>query len=74
MRMQRMKTRNYGTLFLAMTLGGLAAVMLGLALVTAHWETRAMQRPAFSLIGMSAVGAGFPSAARPPPQPSSAPG
>ncbi len=67
--------RDYGTMFLAITLGGLAAVVLGLALVTAHWEIRASQRPALSLIGMSAAGAALPAAARPPaPQTSFATG
>lgn len=70
-----MNMRDYGTMFLAITLGGLAVVVLGLALVTARWEIRASQRPALSLIGMSAVGAGLPAAARPPaPQTSFATG
>ena len=37
---RRSAMRDYGTMFLAVTVAGLAAVVLGLMLVTAHSESR----------------------------------
>jgi hypothetical protein len=59
--------RDYGTIFLAIILGGLAAVVLGLTLVTVRWELRAMQRPVLGVIGLTAATASAPAPAVRPP-------
>ncbi|MGB3274057.1 MAG: hypothetical protein WBA66_14340 [Xanthobacteraceae bacterium] len=57
--------RDFGTVFLAMTLVGLVVVVLGLALITARRDTSAtMYRP-----GVSAISGDVAAPAKPPVRP-----
>lgn len=47
--------RDYGTIFLAVTLAGLAVVALGLMLVTAHSQGRLSQRPMLEHFRLSEI-------------------